>query len=779
MMRDLKRKTAFVLSLAMVLQGWTFSPAQSDVYAATETPTTSESTVLDASKTATWSDVENGIGEVNLSLPGKEAKNKVNIVFAIDFSQGTESSNFAGAAVAMLQKLLDKHNLEIKAGVVVGDAYSHDALKVTSGNKYSGLVDISDTTAFTAVGTAISTPLWNAAYASADGVGLIGGSNTHGLILKAEEILNGGDPDAEKQIVMISDMMAYSYDGTVTYDGQDYNVPCTKDFGTGDYLEQYDLTWNTDKSDDAHTNPKFTDWAEMKSALENSSIREQMGWSRDALVTHADKNEFNLIPGMTEEIYKKMIAANGAWNGAAASSSHSVTGSEKSQILNYEALLDAMDNQKCHVSLVSNMEAKFGTNTGSIGRTCRYLDEMFSELKGSHPAMFKYFTVANPLSESDGKTVMDEIEDNILYLVKKGVATDTIGNKFDLCDTNGDAVTGNDLSSVPFTLSVGGVKADGSWDATSESLNFGTPENNVYPYVIRYDASARAFTWNINVPIEKAKQLVLSYHVKLNDRQTAAGTYTNVTNESAILNYWSYKEDTTLPAAHTYTFEKPSLSYIVSPKATSSDVTVSVVWVDSNNRHMARPSSVEVALKKNGTVCDTQVLSEANSWHYSWDVNNFIALSENINIIATEADASELPDGMVTVLATESDASEYVWTVDEVSVPAGYSKTVAENPQHTFLITNTYSRGGSSSGGNGNGGGTSTTRILNPTVPAAAQPDTSAAEPDTEITGNPLPLGGMPKTGDPADSARQLLFLTGMIGMMVALMALYMKRRRQ
>jgi hypothetical protein len=53
MMKDWKRKTAFALSLAMVLQGLTFSPAQSDAYAATEPPTATESTDLDAAKTAT------------------------------------------------------------------------------------------------------------------------------------------------------------------------------------------------------------------------------------------------------------------------------------------------------------------------------------------------------------------------------------------------------------------------------------------------------------------------------------------------------------------------------------------------------------------------------------------------------------------------------------------------------------------------------------------------------------------------------------------------------
>lgn len=68
-----------------------------------------------------------------------------------------------------------------------------------------------------------------------------------------------------------------------------------------------------------------------------------------------------------------------------------------------------------------------------------------------------------------------------------------------------------------------------------------------------------------------------------------------------------------------------------------------------------QPESVEVTLYRNGEAYDTAELSEENGWRYIWETG--------------------LTD-------------EYVWTVDEPAVPAGYAKTVTREG-NDFTIVNT------------------------------------------------------------------------------------------
>lgn len=83
-------------------------------------------------------------------------------------------------------------------------------------------------------------------------------------------------------------------------------------------------------------------------------------------------------------------------------------------------------------------------------------------------------------------------------------------------------------------------------------------------------------------------------------------------------------------------------------------VNVTKVWEDDG--YHARPENVTITLLRDGTVYDTQVLNEANNWYYSW---------------------TGLTD-------------EYVWSVEEVEVPAGYTKEIkAEGYKFTITNTNT------------------------------------------------------------------------------------------
>ncbi|MDO4283989.1 MAG: Cna B-type domain-containing protein, partial [Eubacteriales bacterium] len=86
---------------------------------------------------------------------------------------------------------------------------------------------------------------------------------------------------------------------------------------------------------------------------------------------------------------------------------------------------------------------------------------------------------------------------------------------------------------------------------------------------------------------------------------------------------------------------------------------VGKVWSDDNNQSGERPESVSVQLYRDGTAYGAPVtLSAANEWWYRWN---------------------DLPVGSV-------------WTVDEVSVPEGYTKSFTKNADNAVVIVNTYQK---------------------------------------------------------------------------------------
>lgn len=95
-------------------------------------------------------------------------------------------------------------------------------------------------------------------------------------------------------------------------------------------------------------------------------------------------------------------------------------------------------------------------------------------------------------------------------------------------------------------------------------------------------------------------------------------------------------------------------------------VTVKKVW--ANDRTSVRPTGVVIQLLQNGTVYDTQVLSAATGWTYTW----------------RELDA------------------EKTWSVRESSVPPGYTASIKREGD-VFTVTNTYTASSLPSGIPGTG----------------------------------------------------------------------------
>ncbi|MGN0693916.1 MAG: VWA domain-containing protein [Lentihominibacter sp.] len=144
--------------------------------------------------------------------------------------------------------------------------------------------------------------------------------------------------------------------------------------------------------------------------------------------------------------------------------------------------------------------------------------------------------------------LFDNVKSSILYDIAAGTVTDVIGKDFDLIGLN------------TFKLVVGDKEMKATVDENNNSVYFGdADENNKYPYVVKYTAGENEqFVWEINVPVETAKSIQLSYGLKLVNKAKDPGTYETDTNEIAVLEYTSSNGTT----GHEE-FNKPTVSYTV------------------------------------------------------------------------------------------------------------------------------------------------------------------------------------------------------------------------
>ena len=93
-------------------------------------------------------------------------------------------------------------------------------------------------------------------------------------------------------------------------------------------------------------------------------------------------------------------------------------------------------------------------------------------------------------------------------------------------------------------------------------------------------------------------------------------------------------------------------------------ISVEKVWDDNNDQDGIRPTTIKVQLYADGKASGRTVeLSENNNWKYTWKD-----------------------------LDKQKDGEDIVYTVDEIEIPDGYTKTVT-NKGAAFTITNTHKPG--------------------------------------------------------------------------------------
>lgn len=255
------------------------------------------------------------------------------------------------------------------------------------------------------------------------------------------------------------------------------------------------------------------------------------------------------------------------------------------------------------------------------------------------------------------------IEKEILYLLDAGsTITDKIGktNDYDF-----DMVNLQDM-----ILKVGETVYNAAAADEENVYTFGEAVNGVYPYVVTYhpetDDNDEYFDWEINVPVSNLERVQLTYTVKLMNPKSEPGTYGEYdfdgsqnkaglyTNNEAILYPVDSNGDKGLPEK----FNKPTVSYTVSepyvpptPPVYTTSATVQKVWKLDDGGTAA--ASVQIELMRNGEHYDTQILSAANGWKYTW---------------------TSLPLG-------------YTWMVKEVNAPEGFTTSISSIGNY-FTVTN-------------------------------------------------------------------------------------------
>ncbi|MCR5067971.1 MAG: Cna B-type domain-containing protein, partial [Erysipelotrichaceae bacterium] len=257
---------------------------------------------------------------------------------------------------------------------------------------------------------------------------------------------------------------------------------------------------------------------------------------------------------------------------------------------------------------------------------------------------------ADILNTNQVTTMFSDISNDMLYMVSKGVVTDQITDDFTL--KNADNENGFRMTLSGEALPV--TYEDGKW-------NFGTAVDGVYPYVVEYAADTKTISWTINVPIENANPVTLSYDLILREDAESAIYPTNV---SAILDYVS--TDGKYEGA--YPFEVPEVVYIK-----HIDIPVTKVWEDNDDEDGGRPDSITAVL-----LVDEEEIE-------SLEINKDDVTEDDVNRWVSAF--KDHPDS--TYDEETREFTKIIYTLQEVEV-ANYDTEISGDYLEGFVITNTY-----------------------------------------------------------------------------------------
>lgn len=157
---------------------------------------------------------------------------------------------------------------------------------------------------------------------------------------------------------------------------------------------------------------------------------------------------------------------------------------------------------------------------------------------------------------TDVKALFNDIEHDIQYMVNIGTVTDPIPEEFELKVPED--------GSCPFTITKGGTEItpkqseSGGWlfDIPAAETTTADPVD----YDVAYNEKTKVITWNINVPVENANKVQLSYTLTIKEETEANINPGYDTNGTTTLVYKSSNDGPNDPT-HNYDFTVPKVTY--------------------------------------------------------------------------------------------------------------------------------------------------------------------------------------------------------------------------
>lgn len=628
---------------------------------------------VEGNKTASPAELneKNRTTTAELSLPSAERKNEVDVVFVMDKSTSTQGQDFSGKVRELLEGLTAK-NVKVNVGVVKFRGRAQNAL--------GGLIEYTD---------ANKDPINAAINQTPSG----SGTNIHGGLVMADSILSGhaSVPNVNKYVILLTDGKSYIWNDAVNNPtcfymqwykhykiqddgkavllqaaGQDKgpyktNVEPGNVFdvgygGAGDYPALYasnnaELT-GTSKFDQYC---KYADGQGVPSGAVNPHETNN-GAALFADNPYADYQKYyEFIPDAAWKDIKYMEA-----NPYKVIKNEDDTYSFDENNVNpafYQYHPDGLQKGLYKAGhLWTDMKAKYNCasviySTWGGGQGLELAKSFCSWIKtNSHYS-------ADAAQSAQVAAMFGNISTDIIYMVKSGVVTDVIHEDFELVKEDGKS---------PFKVTLGGAEqaasGEGPW-------NFGEDTGGVYPYVVSYDEATRTIRWTINVPVENAKPVKLSYALKLKVENATEGEHD--TNERAELSYVS--SDGTQGK---FTFPKPKVNFV--PKTIS--IEGLKTWDDGENQDGKRPASLKVDVKDGDEVKKSITLDgaadaegEVEAWKYKF---------EKLRKYKPNEDKTDFE--LINYTIAESDVAPY--TADPISQP-----TMSESiDEYTVNLKNKY-----------------------------------------------------------------------------------------
>lgn len=472
-----------------------------------------ETTGITVSKTAEALD-DNLETKVTLSFPGKEDNLGSDIVFVLDKSGASDWSGIYEKAKDFLNDVKEQaadKGLEVKVGVVLFNYKGNVALPLSDiSTSYDEIIE--------ALGSSVRH-----------------GTNMHAGLLAGKKML---DDDTEvlasrKHLVLISDGATYLYSK-----GDDYTTCYSRSFG----------------------DPKLQTNPETGTAYSGSD-RQGGIWeyqSRDYNVNYATDGSEGMAfsTAISDPVNLGTYLDLKRQQGASTFDEYDFPyGYDNGQLIPYAKRTSLVPISKTAVANIDKAYVLCDDTFQAIaaeGYNTYVYYRNTADFDGSNFLKYLVRNTNNYQLDTD----FADLEQAVVNLISAGSSVDDqIGEDFDFV---------NDVSKISLKI---GDETLQAVKLSDTQYGFGTPEDDVYPFVLTYEeGDQESLHLDINQTVLAAEPLTITYSEKLVNVPTEPGTYQFDTNESAVL----HCVDSTGNSAGSITFPVPQVTYTVSANNTNS-----------------------------------------------------------------------------------------------------------------------------------------------------------------------------------------------------------------